>query len=188
MKARHIPNIISVIRIILVIPVVVCLLQGNYHWALLLFLIAGLSDGLDGYLARRFGWSSHLGGILDPMGDKLLMVFSYLVLGWLQYLPLWLVVAVILRDVIIVSGGLLYRILIGKVVAEPLLISKINTVLQILLVLLVLISLAIWQVPAQIIEILTYVVFITTVMSGVSYVVLWGQRAWQAHRMRMTHE
>ena len=114
MKLNQIPNIISVIRILLVAPVVYCLLNQQFQVAWWLFVIAGISDGVDGYLARRFNWQTELGATLDPIGDKLLMVFSYLALGWLAQLPIWLVILVILRDVVIVSGTLFYRRLTGE--------------------------------------------------------------------------
>lgn len=179
MTLRQLPNLISIIRILLVIPVVWSLLKGAYMTALVLFLIAGLSDGLDGFLARRYQWITRLGGFLDPLGDKLLMVCSYLSLGWIGALPDWLVIAVIARDGVIVAGTLAYRWLIADVEAEPILISKINTALQILLVLLVILSLATLADVHMLVKWLMYLVFITTVMSGVSYVLLWGRRAWQ---------
>jgi len=176
---RQLPNLISILRILLVVPVVWSLLQGAYTTALILFLIAGLSDGLDGYLARRYQWITRLGGFLDPLGDKLLMVCGYLTLGWIGALPGWLVGTVIARDVIIVLGTLAYRWLIADVEAQPLLISKLNTGLQILLVLLVILSLAGGFELPGLLGVLIYLVFITTVMSGASYVTLWGYRAWQ---------
>ncbi len=178
MNLRQLPNLISIIRILLVIPVVLSLLDGAYLNALVLFLIAGLSDGLDGYLARRYQWFTRLGGFLDPLGDKLLMVCSYLALGWIGALPGWLVIAVIVRDAVIVAGTLAYRWLVAAVEAEPILISKINTGLQILLVLLVIVSLATLADVHLLVEWMMYLVFVTTVMSGVSYVVLWGYRTW----------
>lgn len=179
MNLRQLPNIISILRILLVVPVVWSLLQGAYLIALVLFLIAGLSDGLDGYLARRYQWITRLGGYLDPLGDKLLVVCSYLTLGWMGTLPAWLVIAVIARDGVIVAGTLVYRWLIADVEAEPLLISKINTALQLALVVLVILSLAALADVHLLIRGMMYLVFVTTVMSGVSYVTLWGYRAWQ---------
>ncbi|MCW8839927.1 MAG: CDP-alcohol phosphatidyltransferase family protein, partial [Gammaproteobacteria bacterium] len=133
MKPRHIPNLISVLRIMLVVPIMVLLARGEYLLVLMLFVVAGLSDSLDGYLARRFDWRSQLGALLDPLGDKFLLVGVYLVLGWNGLLPGWLVGLVILRDVVIVSGALAYRRLCGELTMEPTLISKANTLLQIVL-------------------------------------------------------
>lgn len=177
MRASSLPNIISTIRILLVPPVVLTMLDQRWGLALPLFLIAGLSDGLDGFLARRYHWTSRLGAILDPIGDKLLMVSSYLVLGWLGLLPLWLVVLVILRDVVIMAGTVIYRFFIGVVVFEPILLSKINTVCQILLVTVTLCVLAGLTILAGLQSFLVYVVLLTTLSSGVAYVVLWGRRA-----------
>ncbi|MDX1824607.1 MAG: CDP-alcohol phosphatidyltransferase family protein [Thiohalomonadales bacterium] len=177
MRASSLPNIISTLRILLVPPVVLTMLEQRWGVALPLFLIAGLSDGLDGFLARRYHWTSRLGAILDPIGDKLLMVSSYLVLGWLAILPLWLVVLVILRDVIIMTGTVIYRYFIGIVEFEPILLSKINTICQILLVTLTLCLLAGLEILAGLQTFLIYTVLVTTISSGVAYVILWGRRA-----------
>lgn len=177
MKARDIPNLISIFRILLVPPVVMSMLAHRYDVALGLFIVAGVSDGLDGFLARRFNWTSPLGALLDPIGDKLLLVSSFLVLGWLGELPWWLVALVFLRDLVIVSGTLLYKWLVEEPLMEPLLSSKINTLFQILLVALALLKLAGVSMVSPAEQILEYVVLVTTVVSGTAYVVLWGQRA-----------
>ena len=177
MRARSLPNIISTFRILLVPPVVLTMVEQRWGVALPLFLVAGLSDGLDGFLARRYHWTSRLGAILDPIGDKLLMVSSYLVLGWLEILPLWLVGVVILRDVVIMAGTMIYRCFIGVVVFEPILLSKINTVCQISLVTVTLCVLAGLEILAGLQSFLIYIVLLTTVSSGIAYVVLWAQRA-----------
>lgn len=181
MKARDIPNLISVLRILLVAPTVYYLLNQDYKSALVLFVIAGFSDGIDGFLARQFKWQSRLGAILDPIGDKLLLVSCYLALGWLGNLPVMLVVLVILRDVIIVSGAVLYHMLIEVVPIQPLMISKINTVMQIALVVLVIFAGAELTssslVSPSIIESLIWLVYGTTLASGVVYILAWGRRA-----------
>ncbi len=178
MTRRDIPNIISIGRILLVIPIVYLLYTQQLSIALVLFVIAGVSDGIDGYLAKRNGWTSKLGAFLDPLADKLLLVSSYLVLGWVGILPLWLVIAVIIRDLVIVSGSLGYFVLIGRVEMAPSLISKINTATQIGLVVVVLLASVIAWLDGFI-EPLIYVVFTTTVLSGIDYVWVWGKRAWQ---------
>ncbi len=88
---RHLPNLISMLRVVLVVPVVWSLLNDRFDIAIWLFLIAGASDGLDGFLAKRFGWSSRLGGILDALADKFLLVSTFLCLWWLGVFPWWLV-------------------------------------------------------------------------------------------------
>ncbi len=180
MQARHIPNLISVLRILLVAPLAFCLFSQNYTASLGLFLLAGFSDALDGYLARRFHWTSRLGALLDPMGDKLLMVTTYLILGTQSWLPMWLVVVVILRDVIIVSGSLFYRLLVGEVVIEPIISSKINMVLQVLLILALLLSLSLYSLPDILLQVLMGLVLLSTLISGGCYVFQWGRRAWHS--------
>ena len=179
MQARQIPNLISILRILLVPPVVALLWQGRYDWALALFLIAGVSDGIDGYLARHYRWTSRLGAILDPLADKLLMVSTYLVLGWLDDLAGWLVGLVIWRDVVIVAGTLLYRWRVGPVAFEPLMISKINTVCQIALVVVTLLRLSGLESMVWLQGLLIAVVTVTTLASGLAYVFIWSHRARQ---------
>ena len=177
MNKRDIPNVISILRIVLVAPIAYFLWYQHYLIALLLFLIGGLSDGLDGFLARRYKWETELGVILDPMGDKLMMLSAYLLLGWHHLLPWWLVSLVILRDLMIVIGTLLYRQFIGDAKLKPLFISKLNTVFQILLVLSIMFSQVI-EVNLLIIDSLLWLVVVTTLMSGYAYMNKWGRRAW----------
>jgi cardiolipin synthase len=106
MRARDIPNLITVGRILLVAPTTWALLQQHYRLALVLFLVAGISDGVDGFLAKHYNWSSRLGALLDPVADKALLVCSYAALTWTGLLPLWLFVLVILRDTVIVGGAM----------------------------------------------------------------------------------
>lgn len=181
MNARDIPNLISILRILLVAPTVYTLLNQDYKIALLLFIVAGVSDGVDGALARFFNWQTRLGAILDPIGDKLLLVSCYLALGWLGHLPVLLIVLIILRDVIIVSGAIVYHLFIEEVSIQPLMISKVNTVLQITLVVFVIFAgsgLAFSElVSPLIIELLIWLVYATTVTSGMIYIGFWGRRA-----------
>lgn len=178
MKKRDIPNVISILRIIMVIPIAFCLWNQNYLSALILFLVGGLSDGLDGFLARRYHWETKLGVILDPMGDKLMMLTAYLLLGWYELLPWWLVALVIGRDLIIVIGTLLYRRVIGEAKLKPLFISKLNTTVQIMLVLLVMLSQVI-NIHSLITESFIWTVAVTTLLSGYAYINEWGRRSWR---------
>ena len=179
LRAKDIPNIISIIRILLVAPVIYCFYTGDFLIALLLFFVAGASDGLDGFLAKRYGWTSHLGSILDPIADKLLLVCSYGMLAWLGHIPMWLVVAVIARDIIIVGGSFSYYLLFGRYEMEPSWISKLNTFSQIVMVLMVVFSLSILEISSTFITIFVYFVFLTTVLSGLDYIITWGVKAWQ---------
>ena len=179
MKASDIPNIITVLRFLLVPPVVLLLLQEQFGLALLMFGVAGFSDALDGYLAKRFNWTSHLGALMDPLADKLLLVSSFITLGWLQLIPLWLVGVVILRDMVIVSGALVYNFRIERLEAEPTMVSKLNTVTQIMLVLAILFSQAVTALPFLWMDVLLYSVLMTTLWSGFDYVWRWSRRAWR---------
>ena len=178
---RQIPNIISVFRILLVFPILLLLLQEQFANALVLFAVAGVSDGVDGFLAKRFNWQTWIGGLLDPLADKLLLVSSFVALGWLGLLPLWLVALVFLRDLVIVAGAFYYHYHVGKVGGEPTLISKVNTFVQILLVLLVVFA-QIFAVPGLLIQLLIAIVTITTISSGVDYVIKWSRRARLVHK------
>jgi cardiolipin synthase len=178
------PNLISVLRMLLVAPIIWALLHGQFQSALWLFVLAGLSDGLDGFLAKRFGWESRLGSLLDPLADKLLLVSCYVALAWLRLIPLWLAAAVLLRDVVIVSGAVAFQFRVGPVVASPSLISKLNTLAQLLLVIAVMFSEGVWALADTLILAMVCVVLITTVWSGVDYVRVWGGRwrLYEQHR------
>jgi cardiolipin synthase len=180
LRLRDIPNIISFLRLLTVMPILYLLLEHEFSWALLLFAAAGLSDGLDGFLAKHYGWQSHLGGILDPLADKILLVGSFLVLGALSLIPVWLVAAVVFRDLLIVGGAVLYNYRVEEVQAAPTLISKLNTVLQILLVVLVITNAGPMPLPQWVIQILIWACLATAIVSGVQYVWIWSRKA--AHK------
>ena len=128
-----IPNFITLGRVILV-PVIFYLLVSNEtKAAFFVFVMAGISDGVDGFLAKRFGWESELGAYLDPMADKLLLVSMFEALGVQGLLPVWLAIAVVSRDILIVLGVVLAWVLGQPVTIHPLLISKVNTTAQIVL-------------------------------------------------------
>lgn len=173
MTLRDLPNLISILRILLVAPVAVMLMDKDYLMALILFVVAGISDGVDGYLARRLDCRTHLGAFLDPFADKLLMLVCYLSLGYLEELPIWLVGAVIGRDILIVAGAAFYHYLVDTMEIRPSRLSKLNTVLQILLVVVVLMALAGAPLPELFVQTMIWAVFTTTVLSGVGYLLEW---------------
>jgi cardiolipin synthase len=176
-KARDIPNAISLLRLLAVIPVVWLLLERQFGWALLLFAAAGLSDGLDGFLAKQYGWQSPLGGILDPLADKVLLMASFLVLGTLSLVPAWLVVAVIFRDLLIMGGALMYHYGVEQLEAAPTLMSKINTLLQILLVVLAITNAGPMPISPRILSFLVWSCLATVIVSGSQYVWIWSRKA-----------
>ncbi|MEW7976274.1 MAG: CDP-alcohol phosphatidyltransferase family protein [Candidatus Sedimenticola endophacoides] len=177
MRREDIPNLISILRIFLTILVVWMLLEQRFGWALVLFFIAGVSDGLDGYLAKRNGWESRLGGLLDPLADKVLLVSSFLSLALIGVVPVWLVLLVILRDLVIVTGALVYHYRIAELEAAPSMLSKINTTAQIILVLSVVLDRGLLVLPQWLIVSLVWVVCLTTIASGLDYVWVWSRRA-----------
>ena len=176
---RWIPNAISILRIVLVAPILWLIVREEYGWALLLFWIAGFSDGLDGYLANRFGWQSWLGAMLDPVADKLLAAGLFITLAWVGLVPVWLSALVILRDVVIVGGATAYHFLIRPVTGEPTTISKLNTALQLLFLLFVLSQAAFGWPEAISITVLGAAIVVTVFVSGIDYVLRWSQRATQ---------
>jgi cardiolipin synthase len=174
---RHLPNIISAARVVMVAPIVWSLLNRQFELAIWLFLIAGASDGLDGFLAKRYGWTSRLGGILDALADKALLVSTFVCLWWLGLFPAWLVLAVLGRDLLIVIGGAVYNFRIEAVEPEPTPISKLNTFLQIALAASGVVHLGFGGVPAWVIETMVWLVLTTILLSGAGYVLEWSRRA-----------
>ena len=179
LEPRDIPNLLTVLRILLTVPVAWLLLTRHYSSALALFAFAGISDGLDGYLAKHYGWESRLGSLLDPLADKLLLVLAFIALGWIGLIPIWLVVLVIARDLVIVSGAVYYHFQVERLEAAPSLLSKLNTLVQILLVILVVCDAGPLPLPDVLIDGLIWAVLATTVLSGVTYVFVWTRRAKQ---------
>jgi len=137
-----IPNAITLLRFILVPAVIYALLVGAMGWALAGFVIAGLSDGIDGFIARQFNQRTELGAYLDPMADKLLLVSVFVVLGLMGELPLWLVILAVSRDALIITAVLISTVMANPVEMRPLLVSKANTAVQIILAATVLSELA----------------------------------------------
>ncbi len=171
----NLPNALSILRIILTVPIIITLLNQHYFWAIVLFLIAGITDALDGWIAKRFSFQTRLGSILDPMADKLLLVSSFITLFIVGLLPGWLLALIFLRDVMIVAGTVGY-FLGGNALKDDLLtpsnLSKINTALQIILVLFLMLE-QLYPVLQQGSAIFFIVVATSTVLSGADYVWLW---------------
>jgi cardiolipin synthase len=177
MSLRWLPNAISLLRIALVVPIILLIIDSRYAFALSLCFVAGFSDGVDGYLAKRFDWRTRIGALLDPIADKFLVASTFIVLVYTGHIPLWLGVLVIFRDVVIVGGATLYNFLIRPVEGEPTRISKLNTALQMLFLLFVL-SRAAFGWPDQItLTVLGASIVVTVVISGIDYVWSWASRA-----------
>jgi cardiolipin synthase len=175
---RHLPNIICLIRIALVWPIAAALHAGAMPAALALFVAAGISDGLDGYLAKRFNWTSELGKLLDPVADKLLLLTVYVESAWLGMIPWWLTAAVVARDVLIGLGALVYRLWFGPLRGRPTILSKMNTALQLVYATLVMLDAASGVPPREMLDAVAALTLATTVLSGLQYVASFTRRAW----------
>ena len=177
MSLSWLPNAISIMRIMLILPILVLFVNDEFGWALTLFVIAGLSDGVDGYLAKTYGWNTRLGAFLDPAGDKLLVAWSFGTLAFLGHIPVWLAVIVIMRDVIIVAGSFMYHYLVRRLEGEPTFISKFNTGLEFAFLIFVM-ARAGFGWPDQItITVVGAAVLVTVVISGYDYVSNWIRSA-----------
>ena len=184
---RQVPNLVTILRIALVAPAAWFLWHDQVGYALGLIAVAGVSDAVDGELARRFNWRTRFGAIADPTADKLLVVVVFAVLAIQGHLPLWLLAVVVLRDVVIVSGALTYRRLFGHLDIEPTLLSKINTGSQVVMLILLLVARTgvepLATVCAFIVAPAGFVlVGAFSVISGTQYVVVWSRRAKLASR------
>lgn len=175
-QKRDIPNLLTLLRIVLVFPTGWCIMQGWFYWALALFFLAGVTDLADGYLARTYNWVTELGGILDPAADKVLMTVSYFAMAWQGLIPWWLFYVVVGRDIIIVGGALAYQLVTRSLTMEPLFISKLNTAAQILLILYMLWQSVFHWFPDWMNWLAIYGVLLTSLASGVMYVFEWGKR------------
>jgi cardiolipin synthase (CMP-forming) len=183
---RHIPNALCILRMLLVAPVAWLLVTDNYRLTLGMFAFAAATDGLDGFLAKRFGWTSELGKILDPLADKILLVGVFITLAALGVVPVWLAATAVLRDVTITAGAIVYKFIYGygQLQGRPTAISKLNTLCQIIYLLLVVAARAVDFTPQIAITVLGALVFITTVVSGLDYVLTYSRKAIEVSRGR----
>jgi cardiolipin synthase len=179
MSWRFLPNAICIARMLLVAPLVMSTVDGRYGTAVLILVIAGFSDGLDGFLAKRFDWRTRIGGLLDPAADKLLLVSAFVALSYVGLMPVELTLIVIGRDVVIVLGAICYQWLIAPVQGEPAAISKLNTACQLAMVFFTLTHAAYAWPPDVSLLVLGATVVFTSVVSGLTYVLKWSARAWR---------
>ena len=180
--AANAANILTVARLCCALPVVLLVRAGDYHQATLIFLLAAASDGLDGYIAKRFNAVTTFGTVLDPVADKLLMDSLFLTLAFEGHLPPWIAVLVIARDLLIVAGTLALRYLAGRFRVEPLFLGKISTFMQIMLGGAVLLQLSVLPGLLGLIQPLVIVTAVTVVASAAAYVQSAG-RIWVLARV-----
>ena len=171
------PNVITLARLLAVPITVYLILQEQFAVAFWLFIAAGVSDAVDGYLAKRLDVVSEIGSYLDPLADKALLVSVYVSLGHLGHVATWLVFMIVFRDLLIIGGAILFQTLTQSLEMSPLFISKINTAMQIMLAGVVLAELGLMLPLPVVSESLVYVVAVTTFLSGAAYVLKWGWMA-----------
>lgn len=174
---RHIPNLICLLRIALIVPLVLAMRDEQHVRIIVLFTLAAVSDGLDGYLAKRFGWTSDLGRFLDPLADKLLLVTVFITAAWLDIAPWWLTAMAVARDFIIGLGAIVYRLWFGPLNGRPTVISKINTAMQLAYLLAVVLASATGFPPREVLDALAVIVLLTVLASGADYVSRFVARA-----------
>ncbi|MEP7042664.1 MAG: CDP-alcohol phosphatidyltransferase family protein [Dokdonella sp.] len=182
---RHLPNLITGLRILLVVPLCWLIVDARYDGALLIAAVAGLSDAVDGFLAKHFGWQSWIGGMLDPIADKLLLTATFITLALVGEIPAWLAIVVVGRDLVIVAGATAYHLLIGRFDAAPSRLSKWTTLVQIAFVLIELLRLSGWvPLPLPLQSGLIGLTAACTLASGLHYMVIWSGRARRAAQAR----
>jgi cardiolipin synthase len=185
MSLRQLPNLLCVLRIALVYPVAAGIMQERYGVVLVLFALAAFTDALDGFLAKRFGWTSELGKVLDPLADKLMLVTVFVCLSVAGLSPWWLAAMVILRDLVILFGALAFRRLFGPLRGAPTVASKLNTLCQISYCLAVVATAGYGWPGASTVNAFGALVLLTTVVSGIDYVLVYARRAAQVARERV---
>ena len=183
MNLRFIPNTITLTRMVLAAPLSWLIAEGNHFWALSVAIYAGLSDGLDGFLAKRFNWQTRLGGLLDPVADKLVLLAAVIGLCSHGTLPWWMGGLLIGRDLLIVAGAVTYNALIEPLRASPTKLSKVTTAAQLLLVSMALIlELRDAWLPSPYLTAWLWITAGLTAASGGDYVATWGAKAVRKYR------
>lgn len=178
MMLRYLPNALTLIRLVMIAPFLLSLYQQEYANAFYIFILAGCTDGLDGWLARHFHWQSLFGSFTDPLADKLLIATSFVSLALIGMLPWWLVILVFLRDLTISFGVLAWYWLVQrKLDFKPTYLSKINTFLQLALLTICLFELAFFKFSPYLINTLVLLTTITTTSTYIDYVWTWGRKA-----------
>ncbi len=172
MILRQLPNLLCVLRMAMVVPIGWLIVHNDYRPAMVLFFVAGFTDLLDGFLARTFGWKTRLGGILDPIADKLLVATVFVTLTLAGAIPVWLLLVVLVRDGVIIGGSLVYQAFVAPFEAAPTGISKLTTLLQLSYLLLTLSSMALGIPDRAWLDPLAILVAVAAIVSGIVYVVI----------------
>ncbi len=179
---RWIPNALTFLRILLIAPFAAALMAKEYRFALVIFFLASATDAFDGFLARHYNWRTRLGAIADPLADKALLITTYLMLAITGVLPAWLFWLVLGRDLLIVCGGLAFHYGVGRFEMQPSLPGKLNTLIQILVALAIIILLADLPMQPWVMDVRILLVAASAIFSGAHYIGVWSLRAWRAKR------
>ena len=177
----QLPNFITVLRMVLTVPLAYFMLSDQWLLVLILLLVAGVSDLLDGAIARRFSWETGFGRVADPIADKLTFGLVVILLTFKGMNPLWLMLIVIGRDVGILIGAGLYRLTFKVLDVDPTLVSKLNTAVQVVVPLLIILGTQEWYVSELALRALYPAGFLVAaafaIASGIDYALVWGRRA-----------
>lgn len=181
---RHLPNALTLLRLLAALPIAALAAVGEARLALWLFAAAGISDALDGWLAKRNGWQSRLGGLLDPIADKTLVLALCAALAWHGDLPWWLLLLVLLRDAVIVSGAVCFHLRYAPLEAAPSVLGKLTTLGLVLLLSALLAHNAYPQLMPASHPAVFFLVAGLLLASGTDYVLTWSAKARQIARQR----
>jgi cardiolipin synthase len=181
---QYLPNSLTVLRLLLAIPLGIFILHEAYAWALVVGVLAGLSDVLDGFFARRLQAFSRIGAALDPIADKILIMVAFVCLALVELVPWYLTVAVIIRDLVIVAGAICYYTFIGPFEFTATRLSKINMFIQISFCVLVLLTQVLPGIPPIVTLTVTIAVLFITAASGFDYIMSWTIKAFQSHKTK----
>ena len=173
----NIPNAITLARLVAVPVVIWLILNGDLRIAFWVFLVAAVSDALDGIIAKHFNAETVFGAFIDPIADKALLVGTYITLGHEGFLQTWLVILVVFRDIVIIGGALVFQTVTQSLTMRPLMISKVNTVVQLLLAIGVLFVVGHGIEDGPVLGVMGYIVALTTLWSGTAYVITWSKKA-----------
>jgi len=176
-RILNIPNMLTLARIVITPFIVYAIIEHQPVLALILMGAAGITDMLDGAIARYFNQRSTVGAFMDPLADKLMLISTIVSLYFIEQVPTFLFLAVVFRDMIILVGALAYEMVTHKLEMQPTIASKITTFLQIILVLTVLSGMA-WQQPGDMaLQLILWLTFAFTCISGLQYMVVWMRKA-----------
>lgn len=173
----NVPNLISLLRVLLVPLLLYFLARHAYIQALAVFLVAGVSDAVDGYLARRLNQLTQIGAILDPIADKLMIVSGLVTLTLLAQIPAWLTITLLVRDLVIVSGAIAYRLRAGSLEMAPTALGKLHIALVFTLLALVMGNAGGVAPISSSLPALFVLILVTGITSGIQYVWVWGHKA-----------